>query len=854
MRLFYKLFISYLLVSGFFTAAMYFLYAFNQRALQESSGEVMTLLASELSEVIDKEFYNDLSVFEEYTRDTVLTRALAESNRRFASLADIDGFIGARDAEWTSAQPGEVTPFMKTLIVNGLSREISEKIDYYNGKHCCAYAEVFVANRHGAAIAMSRRVTDYRQDDEQWWKQAMEKGMYLSGVDFDESVGNYTIHAGIRVDGRAGRPQGVIKVVFDMSHLVDSIATSKPLNYSERMSYRILTGGGRVIFSNAGHEFMGDISGKDFFGRMTGPDGHFVADGDRPGEGRKIFSYSRMPVHDHGARPLLDWVVVLESPVEAMFVSASQMKRTFFLLMAGAVVIGAVVSYMLSRRLVAPLESLGRAARRLGKGDYGARVDPGSTAECALLATAFNAMAEDLEQAAVSKENQVRECELAQAQLERQANFDLLTGLPNRSLFTRRIERAIEQKKRNANYSFAVLFMDLDRFKVINDSLGHTVGDRLIVEVGNRLASSIRPDDMAARLGGDEFAVFFNDIDGEQDVLRIVERMRSTLAKEYDLLGHRVFCSASFGVTVSAPGALAPEDFLRDSDTAMYHAKSSGGWGCEIFDSEMHAKVKKHLRLETDLRSAVNNNGFQLEYQPILSLKTWDVIGTEALIRWRHAELGFVSPAEFIPIAEENGLIQPIGRWVLERACAQNRRWQESGRSNLRVNVNFSIRQFQNYDQAEIIRGVLQETGMDARYLNIEITESVIRDTRSIDMIRRIHELGVRNAIDDFGTGYSSLSVLSQLPINSLKIDRSFVKEIGADPNASAIIKTIIVMAHSLGLTVVAEGVETREQLEFLSENQCDEIQGYLVCRPMDEDGMSGFLEKGWVLPPGIGK
>lgn len=850
MRLFYKLLISFISMSMLVLLFGYILSDVSRRTLQNSSGEVMVVLANGLAEMLNQELINDLTVFEEYTRDLILIKGLSESNRTFEKLESAQSYIDVKDSEWTGAPPEGLTPFMKELMQNALSRELTEKVGFHNERHCCPYAEVFVTNRYGAVIAMTNRLSDYRQDDEEWWQEAREKGRYISDFVFDASADAFSIHAGIRIDDETGGFLGVVKVVLDMKHLAKAILDSRALAYAEGMHYKLLTRDGTVIFSIDEREHQGELSTMKYFDRIKGAKGYFVEEGDKQGEGAEIFSYSRLP--DRGAFKGLGWIVVLESPTEAMFASASKIKWISILLVSIGGLFTVAASYFLSRIVSNPVEKLRSAALAFGEGNYDTRVDVRSTDEIGGLAATFNTMAEHLENAVLTRENELLYRKNMEKLLAQQANYDVLTGLPNRNLLTRRLTRAIEQKKHDKDYDFAVLFMDLDRFKIVNDSLGHTIGDQLLIEVGKRLETCIRPDDMAARLGGDEFAIFANKIKETRDVLLVAERIQSALEEEFDLQGHKVFSSASFGVTLSKAGYSIAEELIRDSDTAMYRAKTRGKGYCEIFDSEMHAEMKKRLQLETDLRRAVDNREFSVVYQPIVSLSNWEVTGAEALIRWKHTDHGYVSPSVFIPIAEENGLILSIGEWILKTACAQNQAWHESGYRHLQVNVNFSIRQFQNHDHMKTIKKALRETGMPAQFLNIEITESVIMDAESVEVLNGIHELGAQNSIDDFGTGYSSLSVLTRLPINALKIDKSFIQNLNVDPNSPEIIKAIIAMAHSLDLTVVAEGVETEEQLKFLRSNHCDKIQGYLVCRPVDEQRLMEFLEKGWSPPSDI--
>ena len=411
-----------------------------------------------------------------------------------------------------------------------------------------------------------------------------------------------------------------------------------------------------------------------------------------------------------------------------------------------------------------------------------------------------------------------------------------------------RLKFAVEQAKRHQDYLFAVLFLDLDHFKVINDSLGHLIGDQLLVAIAGRLKTCLRSSDLAARLGGDEFTILIEELNEISDAICVAERIQKELALPLDFGGQEVFTTASIGIALSRDGFDAhpyskPEDLLRDADLAMYRAKTSGKARYEIFNPDMHAQAVARLQLETALRRAVERQEFRVHYQPIVSLETGGINGFEALVRWQHPQWGLVSPAKFIPIAEEIGLIISIDRWVLAQACRQIQQWQQYYLP-LKVSVNLSGQQFKQPDLIKHIDQTLQQTGLDAQSLNLEITENVIMDhgesvTTALSQLRA---LGVQLSIDDFGTGYSSLGRLHHFPINVLKIDRSFVSRLGVDERNLEITETIVTLAQKLGVDVTAEGVETAEQLAYLRELKCEYGQGYFFSRPLDTEAAEALL------------
>lgn len=443
-------------------------------------------------------------------------------------------------------------------------------------------------------------------------------------------------------------------------------------------------------------------------------------------------------------------------------------------------------------------------------------------------------------------------------QVERQllhdAFHDVLTGLPNRALFMERLGSAIERSKLNSCYLFAVLFLDIDRFKVINDSLGHMIGDRLLVAIAHRLKTCLRTGDTVARMGGDEFTILLEDINDMSDATRVAERINQELLSPFNLNGYEVFTTTSIGIAVG--GILrncstdydSPENLLRDADTAMYRAKSLGRARHEVFDTTMHLRAVALLQLENDLRRAIERQEFQIYYQPIVSLTTGRLDGFEALVRWQHPERGTISPADFIPVAEETGLIVPIGFWVLCNACRQLRDWQKRFSTQLRlsVSVNLSSKQFSQPNLIEQIDQILRETSLNSCNLKLEITESVVMENAesATKMLLQLKALGVQLHIDDFGTGYSSLSYLHRFPIDQLKIDRSFVSRMGADDDSTEIVRAIVTLAQNLGMSVTAEGIETAEQLTQLREMQCEYGQGYFFSKPLTQVAAEALIAR----------
>jgi diguanylate cyclase (GGDEF)-like protein/PAS domain S-box-containing protein len=446
----------------------------------------------------------------------------------------------------------------------------------------------------------------------------------------------------------------------------------------------------------------------------------------------------------------------------------------------------------------------------------------------------------------------------AEEEIVRRAFYDSLTGLPNRALFMDNLWRSVELAKRRKTYTFAVLFIDLDRFKIVNDSLGHLAGDALLVSIAQRLEKCLRQTDLLARLSGDEFAILLDHIHGADDARTVADRIQAELARPIDLDAHSVFTTASIGIALSSDRYEKPEDMLRDADMAMYKAKASGKARYEIYDSAMHDQVLKLLYLENDLRRAIAQNELRVFFQPIVDLETGRVIGLEALVRWEHPQHGLIPPGEFIPVAEETGSIVEIDRWVLLNACEQVARWNAEDLVDepLSVSVNLSSKQFSRGDLVGFVEWAIDETGLDPTCLKLEITESALMENpdTAADMLSRLKALGIDLLIDDFGTGYSSLSYLHNFPIDTLKIDRAFVaKLIRPERKDHEIVRSIVMLAHNLGLDVIAEGVETSEQLAALRQLTCRYGQGYLFSPPLPPDALVDSLRGAWVIESAVG-
>ncbi|MEN4012701.1 MAG: EAL domain-containing protein [Bellilinea sp.] len=434
---------------------------------------------------------------------------------------------------------------------------------------------------------------------------------------------------------------------------------------------------------------------------------------------------------------------------------------------------------------------------------------------------------------------------LNEDQLVHQALYDRLTGLPNRILFIERLDQIIKRFKRHDQITFAILLLDLDRFKIVNDSLGHHIGDFLIIEIARRLDNSLREEDTVARLGGDEFAILLTDLRDPFEVVQIANRIQREISQPVIIEQQQVFTTCSIGIALSVPDTDGPEAMMRDADTAMYEAKAKGGNSYMIFDKLMHARAVNLLNLETDLRQAMHRNELLIFFQPIFDALTQRVVNAEALVRWKHPQHGLILPNQFINLAEETGLIVPIGEWVLREACGQLKKWHNAGFKALTISVNFSARQFQQADLSSMVRDALVQSNLEPSSLYIEITESrsFFQLEKFETMLWELRGLGVKISIDDFGTGYSSLTTIQRLPVNAIKIGQDFISRLGNHNDNDLIVQSMIEMAHRLGLSVTAEGVETEAQLSHLRKYRCDMVQGFWFSEPVFATELEKLLD-----------
>lgn len=442
----------------------------------------------------------------------------------------------------------------------------------------------------------------------------------------------------------------------------------------------------------------------------------------------------------------------------------------------------------------------------------------------------------------------------SEEQIRRLAYFDSLTGIPNRQAFLETLERELHRSK-IGNKKFAVLFMDLDAFKRINDTLGHNVGDHLLKIVSERLRETIRPSDLVsrsdqshnlARLGGDEFTILIPDLDRVESALNVAHRVKDAMRRPFLIEGHEIFVTASIGISLFPEDGDDCDSLLKYADTAMYHAKNCGKNNAQLYSSSLTMQIMSHVKLEVGLRKALKNDELYLLYQPQIDVRSSQIVGVEALVRWNHPERGLISPTEFIPLAEETGLIVPIGEWVLRTACVQARLWQQTTQRSLRMAVNLSAKQFKDENLTQTVLSALHDTGLDPRFLELELTEGTLMDNAraTLATLDQLRAIGVHLSIDDFGTGYSSMNYLKRFDVRALKIDKSFICGLPEDSENAAITRAIIAMAHGLKMVVVAEGVETDEQLLLLEEYGCDMVQGYYLGHPSPQEAIAQMLQK----------
>lgn len=553
-------------------------------------------------------------------------------------------------------------------------------------------------------------------------------------------------------------------------------------------------------------------------------------------------------------------MIYLQSSLQELSARLKSLASIGAVVLLGSILVAYVLSSRLQRLISGPVLYLAQKMRDVShEENYSVRAEKWNDDELGTLIDGFNEMLDQIQNrdAALQKahgelservaelQDEVSHRQRAEDRLNYLAHYDSLTNLPNRVLFVDRLGQALSRAPWRKRF-VAVMFLDLDNFKRINDTLGHNVGDLLLKEVAKRLTASVRAGDAVSRLGGDEFTIILADVAQPQHVFNIARMILETVSKPYMLDKHELFLTTSIGISLFPNDGEDSETILKNADTAMYKAKELGKNNYQLYSNEMNIRAIERLSLESNLRHAVEQEEFTLHFQPIIDTKTGDILGAEALIRWQHPTLGIVSPGQFIPLAEETGLIIPIGEWVIRTACAQVKAWQDEGLPPLGIAINLSARQFQQKDLFSSVKSILQPSGFDPKYLELELTESIfLQNVESTTItLRDLHSLGIEISIDDFGTGYSSLSYLKRFPIGTLKIDQSFVRDITSDPDDAAIVNAIIIIAHSLNMKVIAEGVETEDQFQFLREHHCDKVQGFLVSRPLPAEAFKKLLKE----------
>ncbi|WP_299413862.1 EAL domain-containing protein [Acaryochloris sp. IP29b_bin.148] len=548
-----------------------------------------------------------------------------------------------------------------------------------------------------------------------------------------------------------------------------------------------------------------------------------------------------MPLQDqHG----LNWLSVLVIPESSFMAQIDANTRTTVVLCLLAVVCATYLGICTASWIAKPILHLSQASQAISSGKFDQIFSVKGFREIGVLQRSFNRMTQklqatfsDLEAANLALKNEIVERQRAEEQFKHLAFHDPLTGFPNRAFFMEQLERAVQQVQRHPDYLFAVLFIDLDRFKVVNDSLGHQVGDQLLAAIAHQLHCLVRATDIVARQGGDEFVILLEPIEDINDAMRVADRIIQELNSPFDLGNRQIFTSASIGIAFSSPDYTHGTDILRDADIAMYRAKSRGKACFEIFNERMHTQAMERLQLENDLRQALPLNQLQVFYQPIINIQTDKLVGFEALGRWLHPERGFISPLEFIPVAEETGLIVPLGEWILQTACQQMAAWLLRYPSTIpyTMSVNMSIKQLIDPNLLPKIDQALAQSGLQGHQLSIELTESILMEN-VIELnviLNHLKARGIQLCVDDFGTGYSSLSYLHLFPFNTIKIDQSFIARIGAQGGNQEIIETIIHLADLLEMDAISEGVESQQQLNYLVELSCQKAQGNYFSQPL---------------------
>ncbi len=672
---------------------------------------------------------------------------------------------------------------------------------------------------------------------------------YFSHININREQGAHegldkpTLRIATPIAGADGRVFGVVIVNVDLNGLFDLIRADLPphigVYFTNREGdYLIHPDRSKTFGFDQGRSFRLQEELEGTAALWNGQAERVVLDTTRtPMFGPPaVATFVKVPFGTVGAERFA--VLGLASPLDDVLRQSRVLGLNILEIILALSLVALLAALVLSRLLTRPLQAMARAIGRFSAGDAIAGLPLHRKDEIGVLAQNFHAMASKLNA-------QVSELEDRKLHLDHLAHHDQLTGLPNRLLFLDRLKQGMHKAARNRE-RLALLFIDLDRFKHINDSLGHLVGDEVLKAVAERLLEHVRKEDTISRLGGDEFTVVLEELHTPNDATAIAQKMIALFKEPFVVGGNEFYLSCSIGISIYPDNGMEAEDLLRNADAAMYRAKEQGRNTFQFYTEDMTARALQHVLMETSLRRAIEQQEFRLHYQPLVDLETSRIVGLEALVRWNHGELGAIAPAEFIPLAEETGLIVPLGEWILATACRQVAAWFAAGLNPGRVAVNLSGTQLRQAELIEMVTRTLRTTGCRPQWLELEVSEGFVmkESERALALLTQLRALGIELAIDDFGTGYSSLSDLKRLPISKLKIDQSFVRDLPQDADDAAIARAVIALARSMKLKVTAEGVETAEQRAFLRQEGCDEAQGYFYARPLPAEEIGTLLQQ----------